>query len=158
MRAVKSGIINEMEKIIAENRKARFDYEIQDTIEAGIELLGFEVKSAKAGRMNLAGSHAFVRNNQAWLINSQIPPYQPKNTQPDYDPSRTRRLLLHKDEIAALTGKIHDKLSLIPLRAYTKKNIVKVELAIARPRKKQDKREFLKKRTAEREMRRVNSD
>ena len=140
---------------IAENRRVKFDYEVLEKFESGIELLGLEVKSAKAGRLNLAGSHALFKNNQAWLLNSQIPPYQPKNTPQSYDPSRTRRLLLHKDEIASLAGKLREKLSLIPMRAYVKNNIIKIELGIARPRKKQDKRELLKRRSAEREMRRI---
>jgi len=138
---------------IAENRRARFDYETSETFEAGIELRGFEVKSVKLGRMQLAGSHAVIRGNEAWLLNSQIPPYQPKNTPSGYDPGRTRRLLLRGDEIKTLIGKIKEKFSLIPLRAYLKNGFIKIEIAVAKPRKKWDKRELLKKRTAEREMR-----
>ena len=141
-------------KILSENRKARFDYEIKETIEAGIELRGFEVKSAKAGRMGIVGSHVIVRGNEAWLVNAQLPPYQQNNTPADYDPSRTRRLLLHKKEIAHITGILKEKsASLIPLRVIVKKGIVKIELGLGRARKKRDKRELLKKRAADREMR-----
>ncbi len=141
---------------IAENRRARFDYEVSEMFEAGIELKGFEVKSAKAGHIQLAGSHALVRGRELWLLNSQIPPYQPKNAPPDYDPGRTRRLLLHAEEIKRLAGIVKEKKSsLIPLRAYVKNNLVKIELGLGRPKKKSDKREILKKRSHEREMRRV---
>jgi SsrA-binding protein len=143
-------------QIIAGNRRARFDYEISETFDAGIELRGFEVKGAKAGHIQLAGSYAIVRGNELWLLNSQIPPYQPKNTPPDYDPGRTRRLLMHTEEIKHLAGLIKErKSSLIPLRAYVKKNLIKIELGLGRPRKKSDKREFIKKRSAQREMRQV---
>lgn len=144
---------NIAEKTISENRRARFDYEIGDKYEAGIELRGFEVKSAKAGRMQIAGSYAIVRNNEAWLLNSQIPPYQPNNTPKDYEPGRTRRLLLRAEEIKTLAGHLHNKKnSLIPLSAYVKKGFVKIEIGLCKPRKKSDKREVLKKRAHEREM------
>ncbi len=161
---------------IAENRRARFDYAITETIEAGIELLGYEVKGAKAGRLNLAGSYAIIRAGsprrlaspelrrggsfrrsagEAWLINAQIPPYQPKNTPTEYNPSRSRRLLLHKDEIVKLIGALKAKQFLIPLRAYVKNNFIKIELGLGKSRKKTDKRELLKKRTTEREMKKI---
>lgn len=150
---------------IAENRRARFDYEILEKFEAGIELRGFEVKSAKLGHVQLAGSYAVIHGSprrslrrnaggEAWLVNSQIPPYQPANTPKEYDPGRSRRLLLRSDEIKTLAGKIREKFSLIPLRAYIKNGFIKIEIAVARPRKKKDKRELLKKRVAEREMQR----
>ena len=137
---------------LAENRRAGFDYDILEKFEAGLEFHGGEVKSVKAGRMELPGSYAIVRNGEAWLINAKIPPYQPKNALADYDPTRSRRLLLQKREIAHLAGKLEEKgLSLIPLRAYLKRNLIKVELGLGRARKKGDKRELLKKRTVERE-------
>ncbi len=142
-------------QVIAENRRARFDYTITETLEAGIELLGHEVKSAKAGRLNLAGSYVIVRAGEAWLINSQIPPYQPKNTAADYDPSRSRRLLLQKDEIAKLAGAFKAKQFLIPLHAYIKNNFIKIELGLGKSRKKSDKREILKKRAAEKEIKQL---
>jgi len=143
-------------KPLAENRRARFDYEILETLEAGIELKGHEVKSVKSGRLGIAGSYAVIRGGEAWLLNSQIPPYQPKNTPPDYDPTRTRRLLLRSDEIKRLVGVLKEKsVTLVPLNAHLKRGIVKIELGIGRSKKKSDKREVLKKRAAEREMRRV---
>ncbi len=141
-------------KILSENRRARFDYEVLETFEAGIELLGTEVKSAKESRVNLSGSHAVIRGGEAWLLNADIPPYQPKNAPEDYDPKRTRRLLLHQSEIKSLTGKLHEKgLALVPLLAYLKNGLIKIELGLAKSRKKRDKREVLKKRAHEREMR-----
>ena len=143
---------------LAENRRARFDYEVSETIEAGIELLGHEVKSVRAGQMNIAGSHALLRGNEAWLLNATIPPYQPLNTPSDYDSKRTRRLLLKKDEIKSLIGKVKEKYSLIPLSVYSKNNRIKIALGVGKPRKKHDKRELLKKRAIEGEMRRDMAD
>jgi SsrA-binding protein len=143
---------------LAENRRARFDHDILDTFEAGLELLGPEVKSVRAGRLVLAGSHALIRGGEMWLLNAQIPPYQPKNPGNDYEPDRTRRLLMKKEEIRGLTGKLAEKgLTLVPLKAYAKHGLVKVELGLARSRKAQDKREAVKKRETDREMRRAAS-
>jgi len=139
---------------IALNRRARFDYDIAETFEAGIELLGHEVKSARVGHMNIGGSHVIIRGGEAWLLNAIISPYQPLNTPNEYDPKRTRRLLLKKAEIESLVGRTKEKLSLIPLRAYIKNNLIKIELGVGKPRKKHDKREALKKKTIESEMRR----
>ena len=142
-------------KTVAENRRARFDYEIVETLEAGIELRGFEVKSVKLGRMGIAGSYALIKNGEAWLLGAQIPPYQPKNTPPDYDPARTRRLLLRSEEISRLSGKLKEKsVALVPLRAYLKHGLVKIELGLGKARKKADKRELIKRRDAQREMER----
>lgn len=141
---------------IAENRRARFDYEITDKYEAGIELSGQEVKSAKGGQLNLASSYAVPKNGGLMLVNASLPPYQPKNAPANYDPNRSRRLLLHKKEIESLVGKLREKsFSLIPLRAYVKKGFVKIELGLGRSRKKADKREAIKKREAKREMRMI---
>jgi SsrA-binding protein len=142
-------------QILTENRKARFDYEIIDTYQAGIELEGHEVKSVKSGKAGLTGSYAIIRGNEAWLLNAHIPAYQPKNTAKEYDPARTRRLLLHKKEIANLSGKLHEKgISLIPMKLYALKGFVKVELGLGKARKAHDKREVLKKRAVAREMER----
>ena len=139
---------------IAENRRARFDYEIAETTEAGIALNGQEVKSAKGGHFQIAGARALIRGGEAWLVNSHIPPYQPKNAPADYEEDRARRLLLRKDEIKKFTGKLNDKgHALIPLRAYLKHGFIKIELGLTQQRKKSDKREILKKRSQEREMR-----
>ncbi len=139
---------------IAENRRARFDYDILQTYESGVELLGHEVKSAKSGRMQIAGARAVVRRGEAWLVNAHIPPYQPKNTPAGYEEDRSRRLLLTKNEIKSLAGALGEKgRALVPLRAYVKHGIIKLELGLGRARRASDKREKLKKRAHEREMR-----
>lgn len=141
---------------IAENRRARFDYEIKNTYDAGVELRGYEVKSAKGGHLQIAGARVLIRGGEAWLVNSHIPPYQPKNMPGDYEEDRARRLLLTKEEIKELTGALQEKGQiLIPLRAYLKNGFIKIELGLGRSRKKSDKREALKKRSHEREMRAV---
>lgn len=139
---------------IAENRRARFDYEIKEGFEAGVELRGYEVKSAKSGRFQIAGAQVLIRGGEAWLINSHIPPYQPKNMPSDYVEDRARRLLLTKNEIKNITGILQDKSQrLIPLRAYVKNGFIKLGLGLGRKRKQSDKRETLKKRVHVREMR-----
>jgi len=138
---------------IAENKRASFDYEIIEKYEAGIELTGQEVKSAKIGRFNLASSYAVPKNGQLLLVNASIAPYQPKNAPDDYQPDRSRRLLLHKAEIKSLYGKLQQKsFSLVPLRAYTKNGFIKLELGLGKNRKKSDKREVIKKRDMGREI------
>ncbi len=141
-------------KIIAENRRARFDYEIAESYEAGIELQGHEVKSAKGGRLQIAGAHVLIRGGEAWLVNSHIPPYQSGNTPADYEEDRARRLLLSKAEIKEFQGALVDKSRhLVPLRAYLKRGLIKLELGLGRSRKKSDKREAIRKRAHHREMR-----
>jgi SsrA-binding protein len=135
-------------KILALNKRANFDYEIFEKFEAGIVLSGDEVKSAKAGGFNITASYAQVKDGEIWLINSEISPYQPKNISSNYDPKRTRKLLLHKKEIKYLGGKLTQKFMLIPLKVYLKNNFIKLELGLARLRKKYDKRELIKKREA----------
>jgi len=138
---------------IATNKRAFFDYQILETYEAGIELKGYEVKSIKTGRINLAGSYAVLKNNQVWLINADVPPYQPKNTPSDYDPKRSRRLLLRKTEIKGLIGQIQEKgLTLVPLKVYTKNRKIKIKIGLAKSRKKVDKRELIKKRESKKEI------
>jgi len=141
---------------LAVNRRAGFDYEILQTYEAGIELRGFEVNAIKTGRINLAGAFVVIRNNEAGLLNATIPPYQAKNTPTDYNPLRSRRLLLHKSQIKELTGAASQKgLTIVPLKVYTKHNRVKVLIGLARHKKKQDKRETIKRREASREIQRT---
>ena len=138
------------------NRRARFDYEILETYEAGIALYGFEVKSVKTGHMHLTGSFAVIRNDEAWLLNATISPFQPKNTPLNYDPIRSRRLLLKKSEIKELIGKSSAKgLTIVPLKVYTKRGLVKILLGLGRHKKKGDKRETIKKREAERDIKRA---
>lgn len=139
---------------IAENRKAGFDYEITEQYEAGIELKGYEVKSAKGGRLQIVGAHVLVRGGEAWLLNSHIPPYQAKNMPADYEEDRMRRLLLNKEQIKELEGALQDKSKrVIPLRAYVKKGYIKILVGLGRSRKRSDKREVIKKRMHNREMR-----
>lgn len=141
---------------LLEHKKARFDYEIVEELEAGIELLGHEVKALRAREGKLEGSHVIVRGGEAYIVGMHIPPYQPKNTEEGYDPTRSRKLLLTKKELSALAGFEGQKgLTIVPLSVYTKGNKLKVKLAVARGRKKHDKRAVLKKRETEREIRRT---
>ena len=139
----------------AENRKARFNYEILEKYEAGIELLGVEVKSVRGGQMSLEGAFVIVRGGEAYLINANIPPYQVKNTPKDYDSLRNRRILLTKKEIIELAGSEKNKsLTIVPISVYNKGRKIKVEIALVKGKKKFDKRETLKKRDTDREIRR----
>lgn len=140
-------------KIFAENKKAYYDYEILEKFEAGLVLVGQEVKSIKNGLVNIKGSYVIIDpKNEVFLIGANIPPYQPKNAPKNYDPNRSRKLLLKKSEINYLTGKTRQKgLTLIPLKIYTKNGKIKIEFAIAKGKKKYDKRESIKKREFERE-------
>lgn len=142
-------------KTLAENNKAVFDYETLETYEAGMVLYGFEVKSIRAGHVSLKGSYVVIKNNEAFLINALISPYQQANTPESYDPQRSRKLLLKKPEIMSLIGKSKIKgLTLIPLRIYTKKSTLKLEFAVAKGKKKIDKREIIKRRDTERDVER----
>lgn len=136
-----------------ENKKAYFDYEILETFEAGLILLGLEVKSLRAGKASIAGSHVLVRGNEGWLINADIPPYQPGNTPASYDQKRTRKLLLKKSEIKELLGKTHKTgLTIVPLKLYNKGQRIKLLIGLVRHKKKHDKRETIKRRDVEREI------
>lgn len=143
-------------KVFAENKKAYFDYEILEKIEAGIVLIGQEVKSIKSGRINLAGSYVVANNEEFFLVGCNIPPYQPKNAPSNYNPERSRKLLLKKSEIKYLIGKSQQRsLTLMPLKVYTKKAQIKIEFGIAKGKKKFDKRETIKKRDIKREIERT---
>lgn len=138
---------------ITTNKRAAFDYEILESYEAGIVLKGHEVKSVKNGHIDLQGSFVVIRNREAWLLNAHISPYQPLNIRESYDPERSRKLLLRRGEIRQLIGKASQKgLTLVPLKVYAKKSLIKIEIGLARHRKKQDKREVLKKRAMQREI------
>jgi SsrA-binding protein len=137
--------------------KARFDYEILESFEAGIELLGFEVKSLKLKHGSLEGSYVLVRGGEAFLQNMLILPYQEKNTPKDYEPRRTRRLILSKKEIAGFANAAKG-LTIVPISIYTKRNLIKVQVALVRGKKKHDKRESIKRRESDREMSRAMKD
>jgi SsrA-binding protein len=142
-------------RVLAENKKAYFNYEILEKFEAGIALIGQEVKSLKTRGVNLAGSYVIIKDEEVFWIGAKISPYQPKNVPPDYNPERSRKLLLKKSEIQYLIGKAKQKgLTLIPLRVYTKNGKIKLEFGIAKGRRKFDKRELIRKREIERELKR----
>ena len=135
-----------------ENKKAGFDYAIIETLEAGVELRGFEVKSIKTGKANLQGAYAKIYGNELWLIGSHIPAYQESNAPKEHDPNRVRRLLIHKKELHYLIGKLKEQgLTLVPLKMYNKNGIVKILLGLGKSKKKGDKRETIKKRDIERQ-------
>jgi len=139
----------------AENRKARFDYEFVEEFEAGLELTGAEVKSVRAGKISLVGSFVSVRGGEAFLLNAEVQPYQPKNLKADYDPRRARKLLMTKDELEKLTTAEATKgLTIVPLTVYNKGRFIKCRVAIARGKKEFDKRESIKKRDTERDLKR----
>ena len=143
-------------KIISDNRQARHLYEIFETYEAGIELVGTEVKSIRAGRVNLRDGYALIRKGEAWLINVHISPYQASGQYFNHDPRRSRKLLLHRKEISKLIGQVEKKgLTLVPLKMYLKGSWVKVVIGVGRGKKLHDKRETLKRRQADREMARA---
>ncbi len=138
---------------LATNKQARYNYQILETYEAGLVLLGHEVKAIKSGKIGLKGSYVIVKDNQAYLVNAFISPYQPKNTPEDYDSRRTRKLLLNKKEIKTLIGKTKQKgLTLTPLRVYTKRNRIKLEIGLGRGKREYDKRETIKKREINRKI------
>jgi SsrA-binding protein len=139
-------------KVFIQNPGAHYHYQILESFEAGIELKGFEVKALREGKGSLKGSYVAIKDNEAYLANFNIPPYQPKNTPKDYDENRSRKLLLKRKEIKYLIGKIKEKkLIIIPTKIYSKRNLIKVEIALAKALKKYEKREKIK----EREFRRI---
>ena len=142
-------------EIVATNKKARFNYEIIEKIEAGISLKGTEVKSVRNKNVSIGESYAQIKGNEVFLHNLHISPYEQGNRE-NHDPIRVRKLLLHKHEIKKLVNKIQLKgLSLVPLSIYLRKGKIKVELAIGRGKRLVDKRESIKKRTIEREIDRI---
>jgi len=142
---------------LAENKKAYYSYTILEKFEAGISLIGQEVKSLKTRGVNLAGNYIILKDEEVFWVGANIAPYQPKNAPPDYNPERSRKLLLKKSEIKYLIGKSKQKsLTLIPLKLYTTRSgKIKLEFALARGKKKFDKREQIKKREVERKIERV---
>ena len=144
-------------KIITENKKASHNYKLLEKYEAGISLLGQEVKSIKAGKININSSFIHLKGNELFLINANIPLYQPKNMRTSYNPTRARKLLLKKREINKLTGKLSQRgLTMVPLKVYTNaRGIIKIEIALAQNKKKIDKREEIKKKEIDEEIRRT---
>ena len=143
-------------KVLAENKKAYFNYEILEKFEAGISLIGQEVKSIKLGHINLAGSYVIIdKNSEVFWIGAKVPPYQPNNAPADYSPERSRKLLLKKKEINYLIGKSRQRgLTLIPLKVYTKNAKIKLEFGIGKGKKEIDKREIIKKRETDKDIER----
>jgi len=134
------------------NRQARFDYQLLETFEAGLVLTGSEVKSIRAGQANMNDAYAKIKNGEVWLNNLHIAPYS-QGRQENYEPTRPRKLLLHKKEVVQLTSKLQEQgLSLIPTKIYSTHNHIKVELALARGKKKYDKRESIKRKETAREI------
>lgn len=141
-------------RVIATNRKAYHDYHLEQTFEAGIALTGSEIKSVRAGRVNLRDSFVQIRNGEAWLVDAHIAQYEQASRE-NHEPKRDRKLLLHKQEIARLAGRVQEKgYTIVPLRMYLKGNLAKVEIALARGKRLYDKREAIAKRDSEREMER----
>jgi SsrA-binding protein len=147
---------NDPVKIVSDNRQARFLYEILETFEAGIALVGTEVKSIRSGKVNLRDGYGLLRNGEVWLINVHISPYEASGQYFNHDPRRSRKLLLHRKEINKLIGQIEQKgLTLVPLKMYLKGSNVKVTLALGKGKKLHDKRESLKRKQDERDMARA---
>jgi SsrA-binding protein len=143
------------QKVVATNRKARHDYTIEDTYEAGLVLTGTEVKSLRDGRVTLAQAYADVRDNEVWLIGADIAIYDQGNSQ-NHMPTRDRKLLLHRGEIASLVGKVREKgQTIVPTRLYFKDGRVKIELALARGKEKGDKRRDIADRESKRQIERA---
>jgi SsrA-binding protein len=141
------------ERVLCTNRKARHDYEILDTLEAGIVLIGAEVKSLVAHKASLDGAYAFVENGEVWLINSHVDKYEHKNTHSTYEPTRKRKLLLKKNEIRKFAEKAKQKgHTLVPLSFYMNKGKIKVQLAVGRGKQLHDKRQSAKEKDAKREI------
>ncbi len=145
---------SEGERVVATNRKARHEYFLLETFEAGIALKGTEVKSLREGKASLQESYATIKNGEVWLVDMHVSPYE-HATIDAHEPTRARKLLLHKKEIRRLLGKLTEKgLTLVPTRVYFKNGIAKVELALARGKRAYDKREAIKRREAQREVER----
>jgi len=144
---------------LIENRKAKFNYELMEKYEAGIELVGSEVKMLRKGQGSLEGAYVVIRGGEAYITNMTIPPYQPKNMPDGYDPVRNRRLLLSKKDIGTLAGVDGKKcLTIVPISVYNKKRFLKVEIAVARGKRQFDKRETIKRRESDRDIERTLKD
>ena len=146
------------EHTVAVNRRARHDYAIEDTLEAGLVLTGTEIKSIRVGRANLAEAYARIERGEAWLIGAHIAPYEQGNRN-NHEPTRTRKLLMHRDQIAELVGKTQAKgFTLVPLRLYIRDGLAKLEVGIARGKKAHDKRRTIAERDMRRELEREGKE
>ncbi len=142
--------MNDSEKAVARNRRARYEYHIEETYEAGLALTGTEVKSLRAGRASIGEAYARVENGEVWLYHVHIPPYEAGSIF-NHDPLRKRKLLLHRNEIRRLSGRVQQKgYTLVPLRLYFKRGMAKVELAVARGKRQYDKRVAIETREVQR--------
>ncbi len=138
------------------NRRANYDYEILEKFEGGLVLKGYEVKAIKTGKASLKGAYVVVQNNEVFLINAHISPYQKANTPDNYQPDQTRKILLHKSEIKSLIGKTRQKgLTLVPIKMYTKKGRIKLQFGLGKGKRKFDKREAVAKKEAKRRIERA---
>jgi SsrA-binding protein len=143
------------DKTVAVNRRARHEYAVEETLEAGIALTGTEIKSIRAGRVNLAEAYARIEKGEAWLIGAHIAPYEQGNRN-NHEPTRTRKLLLHRDQISELIGRTQAKgFTLVPLKLYIRNGMAKLEIGIAKGKKAYDKRRTIAARDARRELERA---
>jgi len=146
------------DKTVAVNRRARHEYAVEETLEAGIALTGTEIKSIRAGRVNLAEAYARIEKGEAWLIGAHIAPYEQGNRN-NHEPTRTRKLLLHRDQIAELVERTQAKgFTLVPLKLYIRNGMAKLEIGIARGKKAYDKRRTIADRDARRELERSTKE
>jgi SsrA-binding protein len=147
---------NEGFKVITDNRQAHYLYEILETYEVGIQLTGTEVKSIRAGKVNLKDGYGLIRNGEAWLINAHISPYTSSGQYFNHEPRRTRKLLLHRQEIRKLIGKVEQQgLTLVPLKMYLQGGWVKLSIGLGKGKKVHDKREDIKRRQDQRDIQRA---
>ncbi len=142
----------------AVNERAHFDYELFETFSVGVVLSGHEAKSIKMGHVILRGARVIARGGELFVVGLEIPSFQPTNAPADYNSSKTRKLLANKEEIAYIVGKLNTGLTIIPVKVYTQRGFIKLEIALARLRKKHDKRELIKKRESSREIKRLSGD
>jgi SsrA-binding protein len=146
------------DKTVAINRRARHEYALEETLEAGIVLTGTEIKSIRAGRVNLAEAYARIERGEAWLIGAHIAPYEQGNRN-NHEPTRTRKLLLHRDQIAELIGRTQAKgFTLVPLKLYIRDGMAKLELGVGKGKKAYDKRRTIAERDARREIERATKE
>jgi SsrA-binding protein len=146
------------DKTVAVNRRARHEYAVEETLEAGIALTGTEIKSIRAGRVNLAEAYARIEKGEAWLIGAHIAPYEQGNRN-NHEPTRTRKLLLHRDQISELVGRTQAKgFTLVPLKLYIRNGMAKLEIGVARGKKAYDKRRTIAERDARRELERSTKE